>query len=193
MAPPQKPTSHPRCTTKQAIVYLATSSLQHLQLLIAHDPTPELQQFEFPHFCTTPFLDPFDSAKHRKWKDLEPGILQLTLNCDASTGRCTYLQSLAPDTEGPIQNFVHDYVEEIIILEGDLRDFNGRASGTGELTLAWESMGSEKTQGEVRTKGCYAYRKPGMEHGPFRSEVRCLMFIACLHIDEMGQEKKRCL
>ena len=36
-------------------------------------------------------------------------------------------------------------------------------------------------------KGAYAYRKPGMEHGPFKSEKGCLMFIVCIPV-EGGQE-----
>lgn len=57
-----------------------------------------------------------------------------------------------------------------MILEGDLRDLKGRKSGTGEIVEGDE-------EGEVWTTGAYAYRKPGMEHGPFRSEGGCLMFI----------------
>ncbi|KAF3041606.1 hypothetical protein E8E12_009640 [Didymella heteroderae] len=85
-----------------------------------------MQQFEFHHFSTNPLVAPTDLSHHREWKDLEPGISQLTLNHDPSTGRGTYLQRWAPDTSNQIQNFVHDYVEEIIILEGDLRDLKGR-------------------------------------------------------------------
>lgn len=72
---------------------------------------------------------------------------------------------------------MHDYVEEIVILEGDLRDLKGRKSGTGEIV-----EGGEKGDGEVWTKGAYAYRKPGMEHGPFRSEGGCLMFIVVIPV-----------
>ncbi|KAI1501937.1 hypothetical protein F5X99DRAFT_408556 [Biscogniauxia marginata] len=63
--------------------------------------------------------------------------------------------------------FAHDYVEEIFI-EGDLADV--RRGGR------WEA-------------GAYAYRKPGMEHGPFCSEKGCLMFIVILPVEE-GTEKK---
>ena len=78
-------------------------------------------------------LAPSDSSHHNEWKDLELGISQLTLNHDPSTGRGTYLQRWAPNTENQVQNFVHDYMEEAMILEGDLRDLKGRASGTGNL------------------------------------------------------------
>lgn len=130
-----------------------------------------MEQFEFHAYATDPLTN-----EARPWKTLEPGITQLTLNHDASTGRATYLQRWAPRTENQIQNFVHEYVEEIFIVEGDLRDLKGRKSGTGEV--GQQGGGG----GEVWTKGCYAYRKPGMEHGPFRSEGGCLMFIVVLPV-----------
>ena len=144
-----------------------------------------MQQFEFHPFTHNPFTN-----TSREWKTLEPGITQLTLNSDPSTGRGTYLQRWEPNTSNQIQNFVHDYVEEIIILEGDLRDLKGRKSGTGDLPGVDDKQG--EGGGEVWTKGCYAYRKPGMEHGPFRSEKGCLMFIVCLPIDRKGQERRDC-
>lgn len=51
--------------------------------------------------------------------------------------------------------------------EGDLYDEN--------LQQGWQ-------------KGAYAYRKPGMRHGPFRSEDGCLMFIVCIPVDTQGKE-----
>jgi hypothetical protein len=50
---------------------------------------------------------------------------------------------------------VHDYHEEVLILEGGLVD-----------------LGLE----EAFTAGMYAYRTPGMEHGPYDYPVGCLMF-----------------
>lgn len=137
-----------------------------------------MQQYEFHHFSTNP-------SHHRAWQDLEPGISQLTLNHDPSTGRGTYLQRWAPGTSNQMQNFVHDYVEEIMILEGDLRDLKGRRSRTGELPKE-----GKKGEEEVWRAGCYAYRKPGMEHGPFRSEGGCLMFIVCLPVEGKGEERR---
>lgn len=43
-------------------------------------------------------------------------------------------------------------------MEGDLKDMN---------------------LNETFAKGFYAYRKPGMIHGPFASEGGCLMLITC--------------
>lgn len=53
------------------------------------------------------------------------------------------------------------------MVEGDLYDVN--------LQKGWE-------------KGAYAYRKPGMWHGPFKSEGGCLMFIVCIPVDAQGRE-----
>jgi hypothetical protein len=69
----------------------------------------------------------------------------------------------------PSRAFSHDYVEEIYLAEGDLTDTR--------LGRGWE-------------KGAYAYRKPGMEHGPFKSEKGCLMFIVCIPVVG-GQETKK--
>ncbi|KAH7089751.1 hypothetical protein FB567DRAFT_308839 [Paraphoma chrysanthemicola] len=111
-------------------------------------------------------------------QNLEPGISQLTLNHDPSTGRATYLQRWSPRTSNQIQNFSHAYIEEIVIIEGDLTDLKGRRSGTGEIIADAGEEGEGR--GDVWKRGAYAYRKPGMDHGPFRSEEGCLMFIVVI-------------
>jgi hypothetical protein len=136
-----------------------------------------MEQLEFHPFSVHPI-----TGEGRQWKTLEPGITQLTLNHDPLTGRGTYLQRWEPRTSNQIQNFVHNYIEEIFIVEGDFRDLKGRKSGTGEVVKGKED------EGDVWTKGCYAYRKPGMEHGPFRSETGCLMFIVCLPAEKENGE-----
>lgn len=135
-----------------------------------------MEQFEFHPYPTHPI-----SGKEREWKQLEPGITQLTLNYDPSTGRGTYLQRWEPKTSNQIQNFVHDYIEEIFIVDGDFRDLKGRQSGSGKIVKGED--------GDVWTKGSYAYRKPGMEHGPFRSETGCLMFIVTIPVDNNGSQQ----
>lgn len=84
-------------------------------------------------------------------------ISEMVLNQDPSTGRRTLLQRHEPGSLDAKES-LHDYIEEIFIVEGDL--------------------GDERT-GEVYQKGYYAYRKPGMVHGPFFSKGGCLMFITC--------------
>jgi hypothetical protein len=139
---------------------------------LTHTPRPCKHNPSVRIICATST----DIGDQTSGATLEPGITQLTLNHDASTGRATYLQRWAPQTSNQIENFSHAYIEEIIILEGDLRDLKGRRSGTGEIV---EGGGGK---GEVWGIGAYAYRKPGMDHGPFRSEGGCLMFIVVIPV-----------
>jgi ChrR Cupin-like domain len=55
--------------------------------------------------------------------------------------------------------FVHDYWEEVYLVEGDLTVGND-AEGRG---------------GESFRRGTYACRPPGAAHGPFKSEGGCLL------------------
>ncbi|KAJ0163034.1 hypothetical protein CTA2_3619 [Colletotrichum tanaceti] len=77
--------------------------------------------------------------------------------------------NLAPLTASPPSSSMTTYVEEIHLADDDLVDLR--------LDRRWE-------------RGAYAYRKHGMEHGPFRSEAGCLMFILCILVDEGGREVK---
>lgn len=116
-----------------------------------------MHQFEFHHYTSPPAAN----SAPREWATVEPGITQMTLNEDPTTGRKTILQRWEPNTENTKENYVHDYVEEIFLVEGDLRDVK-RSPG-----VVWE-------------KGAYAYRKPGMDHGPFASYKGCLMYVVCI-------------
>ena len=118
-----------------------------------------MEQFEF---------HPATSAPNREWAALEPGIDQMTLNEDSATGRRTVLQRWQPGAVNQQEIFVHNYVEEIYLAEGDLYDLR--------LQQGWG-------------KGAYAYRKPGMKHGPFKSEKGCLMFILIIPVDKVGKER----
>lgn len=117
-----------------------------------------MEQFEF-HAATT--------SHNRTWTPIEPGVDELVLNQDTQTGRRTTLQRWQPGARNQQDVFIHDYVEEIFMVEGYLYDVN--------LHKGWE-------------KGAYAYRKPGMRHGPFKSEGGCLMFIVCIPVDAQGSE-----
>jgi hypothetical protein len=99
------------------------------------------------------FHDPL--SNERKWVVVEPKITELTLNQDSKTGRRTLLQKHEPGS-ATTGDFVHDYVEEIYIVDGALTDTK---------------------LGKTFEKGYYAYRKPGMVHGPYISKDGCLMFI----------------
>ncbi|KAK5988163.1 hypothetical protein PT974_12303 [Cladobotryum mycophilum] len=96
-------------------------------------------------------MEQFDfhpATASRTWSPLGPGIEQMVLNEDKATGRRTTLQRYEPGAQNARVE-THTYIEEIYLVEGDLHDIT--------LGQGWE-------------KGAYAYRKPGMEHGPFRSE-----------------------
>lgn len=83
------------------------------------------------------------------------GIWQQVLSSDHETGSYTGLTRYEPGTDtSPNGPAVHDYWEEVFILEGDLTD----------LRL-----------GETFRQGMYACRPPGMVHGPWRSEAGVLM------------------
>ncbi|KAJ3742820.1 hypothetical protein DFH05DRAFT_1400956 [Lentinula detonsa] len=69
-----------------------------------------------------------------------------------------------PNTKWPSDDSVitHEYIEEVVFLEGGLRD----------LTLQQEWG-----------PGAYAYRLPGMKHGPYEaSEKGCLEFVRCVGV-----------
>lgn len=121
-----------------------------------------MEQFEFHPYDTTPAA-PSGAAPppSREWVTVEPGITQMTLNEDPATGRKTCLQRWEPNTVNVKENYVHTFAEEIFLVEGDLRDV-------------------KRTPGTVWEKGAYAYRKPGMDHGPFASSKGCLMYVVCI-------------
>jgi hypothetical protein len=85
----------------------------------------------------------------------EPGVSQRVLAEDAATGLLTRLVRWDPGVStaagGPV---AHEYVEEVLILSGSLRD----------LRL-----------NQTFCAGYYACRPPGMLHGPWESAEGCVM------------------
>jgi hypothetical protein len=90
--------------------------------------------------------------------DIEQKILAGTLDESGKTGSRTRLLRFRPGvyTTAP---FVHDYWEEVFLVEGDLTVGND-AQGHG---------------GENFRAGTYACRPPGAAHGPFKSNGGCLL------------------
>ncbi|MGW2566395.1 cupin domain-containing protein [Streptomyces sp. NPDC001537] len=85
------------------------------------------------------------------------GVWEQVLAEDPQTGDATVLQRYEPGTDTSAQGSVrHDYFEEVYLVEGSLTD----------LRL-----------GETFTAGMYAYRHPGMEHGPWTSGEGVLMLV----------------
>lgn len=83
------------------------------------------------------------------------GIWAQTLTHDPTTDAYTGLLRYEPGVDTSAAGTrVHDYWEEVYLLEGDLTD----------LRL-----------GETFTAGMYACRPPGMAHGPWRTERGVVM------------------
>ena len=116
-----------------------------------------MQQYEF---------HPPESLSNRHWTKLEPGIDELLLNHDPVTGRRSTLQRWQPGARNA-HTSLHDYFEEVVLLDGDFKVVPGEGTAAGMQEI------------EVWGKKAYAFRKPGMLHGPFMSEKGCLMFISC--------------
>jgi hypothetical protein len=89
---------------------------------------------------------------------IEQKILAGALDEEGKRGSRTRLLRFQPGvfTTAP---FVHDYWEEVYLVEGDLTVGND-AEGNG---------------GEPFAPGTYACRPPGAAHGPFKSDRGCLL------------------
>jgi hypothetical protein len=104
-------------------------------------------------------------AMDKGWETLPgypPGIQQKIIAGELDEvgrkGNRTRLLRFAPGTYTTAP-FVHEYWEEVFLVEGDLivgNDANGK--------------GGEKFEGYT-----YAVRPPGVYHGPFKSEGGCLL------------------
>ena len=77
------------------------------------------------------------------------GMEEKILNFDEDAGVSTRLLKFPPGIETS-EVIVHDFWEEVIILEGELHD---------------------KTLNATFTSGMYACRPPGMLHGPYSSPI----------------------
>jgi hypothetical protein len=83
-----------------------------------------------------------------------PGLTQRVLSGDKTSGDHTRILRFEPGTVTS-ETLVHDFWEEVYILEGAMTD----------LRL-----------NETFTAGMYACRPPGMEHGPWETPEGCLTF-----------------
>ncbi|KAJ6013387.1 hypothetical protein N7540_007978 [Penicillium herquei] len=113
-------------------------------------------------FTTLPPLPTGDTTQENiPWALLSPGIWELHLN--GSNEQKSVLQWWEPDTETSSERISHSYIEEVCFLKGGLEDLY--------LSEAWGV-------------GAYAYRLPGMLHGPYKaSKDGCLMFVKVLPDD----------
>jgi hypothetical protein len=85
----------------------------------------------------------------------QPGVFERVLARDETSGMLTRLLRWEPGVDtSDAGHVVHEYVEEVLILAGSMRD----------LTLD-----------ETFSAGDYACRPPGMVHGPWATEEGCEM------------------
>jgi hypothetical protein len=111
-------------------------------------PKPER---EFSHVRAFPWTPVAGSASAGAGG---PGIEEKILSRDPESGDVTRLLRFAPGVR-TAETIVHDFWEEVFILEGSVVD-----------------LGLERTF----TAGMYACRPPGMKHGPYASPDGALLF-----------------
>jgi hypothetical protein len=107
---------------------------------------------------TTSYWNPLTVENDRRWtpvKGLEGMAEELTLSMDSRTGEYTRLTRFLPGADtAPFGGKSHAYPEEVFIVSGRLYD---QAFGL------WLEAGH------------YASRPPGEEHGPFKTDVGCIV------------------
>jgi hypothetical protein len=104
-----------------------------------------------------PEIEFIDPDTHYPWRPVEGdilGIKEKILSLDPKTGAYTRLLKFPPGLR-TTETLVHDFWEEVIILEGELID-----------------LGKKQTFGA----GFYACRPPGMVHGPYDIPRGCVTF-----------------
>jgi len=86
------------------------------------------------------------------WTKIHEGIFERVLSRDEETKAYTRLVKF--DAGSTLRDIlVHDFYEEFIVLDGSLVD---------------------ETLKKTFTSGMYAFRGPGLKHGPFNSPEGCL-------------------
>jgi ChrR Cupin-like domain len=107
---------------------------------------------------TIEYWNPLDRANQSLWKPiagLEEMVEELTLSIDVETGEYTRLTRFYPGADTTSFGAKsHDYPEEILIISGRLYD------------LAFDLW--------LET-GHYASRPPGEIHGPFKTDLGCVV------------------
>ncbi|CAG8281179.1 unnamed protein product [Penicillium nalgiovense] len=103
-----------------------------------------------------PVGTPQNSRSALPWYSIAPGVWEFLLNGDGE--HKAVLQWWEPNTtSAQTEPMTHTYIEEVCTLRGGLEDLS--------LGQSWGM-------------GAYAYREPGMEHGPYRATKEgCLQFV----------------
>lgn len=122
---------------------------------------------EQKEFSDTPILKlpnaSVSSESTSSWYLINPGIWERLLN--GSGDNRSVLQWWEPGAKSPTDDIItHTYIEEVIFMDGSLKDVT--------IGLEWG-------------KGAYAYRFPGMKHGPYvAGEKGCYQFVKCVPMAE---------
>ncbi len=107
---------------------------------------------------TTPYWNPLSPEHQSHWtavKGLEGLAEEITLSCDAITGEYTRLtRFLAGADTSSFGGKQHPYPEEVFIVSGRLYD---------HAFKRWPKAGD------------YASRPPGELHGPFKTDIGCVV------------------
>ena len=107
---------------------------------------------------TMTYWNPLSPENGQRWtpiQGLEGQVEELTLSIDPSTGEYTRLTRFLPGADtSAFGGKAHDYPEEVFIVSGRLHD---------EAFGIWLEAGH------------YASRPPGELHGPFRTDVGCVV------------------
>ena len=107
---------------------------------------------------TTPYWNPLASESQGRWSPvtgLEGMVEELTLSIDPTTGEYTRLTRFQPGADTTaFGGKSHDYPEEVFIVSGRLYD---------QAFDLWLEAGH------------YASRPAGEVHGPFKTEVGCVV------------------
>jgi hypothetical protein len=104
-----------------------------------------------------PKIEFIDCDTEYEWRAVEGdklGIKEKILSENRDTGNYTRLLKFPPGIETQ-KTLVHDFWEEVLILEGSLYDIAKK---------------------ETYLPGYYACRPPGMRHGPYRIPYGCVTF-----------------
>ncbi len=108
---------------------------------------------------TASYWNPLSNEAKEHWEPVEglEGMAEaLTLAVDHETEDYSRLTRFLPGSDtAPFGPQVHDYPEEVLILEGRLYD---------AAVDRWLTVGD------------YASRPPGEVHGPFRTDSGCVVF-----------------
>jgi anti-sigma factor ChrR (cupin superfamily) len=93
-----------------------------------------------------------------EWYSIGPGIWELLLNGERESDHKSVLQWYEPGATSVTDEIItHTYIEEVCFIQGGLEDV---------------------TLGQGWGPGAYAYRLPGMKHGPYKASPEgCLQFV----------------